>query len=139
MGSLNAAPNFLAMMTKIQMEWDTLAKERGLKNVAKINVYDVLLYGRTAEQLLMYFITVLDFLKHPRATLKLKGFKWFQYRCKFLYMGMTEVGTHPAQSKNEAFCQARATKYIGRPPHAHWELRFLQPVFDSLLSGYQTL
>ena len=34
MGSLNTAPTFLAMITKLQMEWDTLAKERVLKNDA---------------------------------------------------------------------------------------------------------
>ena len=49
-GSLNAASIFVAMMMKLQMEWDTLATERVLKNVApKIIVDDVLLYGRTAE------------------------------------------------------------------------------------------
>ena len=26
MGALNAAPAFVAMMTKLQMEWDTLSK-----------------------------------------------------------------------------------------------------------------
>ena len=31
MGALNAAPIFVAMMMKLQMEWDTLSKERGLK------------------------------------------------------------------------------------------------------------
>ena len=72
-GELNAAPTFVAMIMKLQMEWETLAKERGLKNVAsKIIVGDVLLYGYTAEQILAYFRTVLDFLKHHRATLKLK-------------------------------------------------------------------
>ena len=33
MGALNAAPKFLAMAMKLKMQWDTLAKERGLKNV----------------------------------------------------------------------------------------------------------
>ena len=34
MGDLNVAPKFVATMMKLYMEWDTLAKERGLKNVA---------------------------------------------------------------------------------------------------------
>ena len=64
MRSLNAAPTFVSTTKNLRMEWDTLAKERDLKNVAsKIIVDDVLLYGRTGEQLLYYLITVLDFLK----------------------------------------------------------------------------
>ena len=63
------------------MEWYTLAKERGLKNVAtNIILDDVLLYGGTAKQLLDYFRTVLDFLKHHCAILKVKTYKWFQDR-----------------------------------------------------------
>ena len=30
-GELNPAPIFVAMMMKLQMEWDTLSKERGIK------------------------------------------------------------------------------------------------------------
>ena len=30
-GDLNSAPTFVAMMMKLQMEWDTLAEQRGLK------------------------------------------------------------------------------------------------------------
>ena len=76
MGSLNSAPTFLATTMKLYMEWDTLSKERGLKNVAsKIIVDDVLLYGSTSKQLLDYFITVIDVLKHHRAKLKLKKWK----------------------------------------------------------------
>ena len=81
MGDLNGSPTFVAMTMKLHMEWDTLAKQRGLKNVAsKIIVDDVLLYGRTEEQLPAYFRTVLDVLKYHCATLKLKKCKWFQYR-----------------------------------------------------------
>ena len=65
MGSLNEYPTFVAMTMKLQMEWDTLAKEHGLKNVAyTIIVDDVLLYGITAEHIIAYFRTVLDVLKH---------------------------------------------------------------------------
>ena len=82
LGALNADPIFVSMMMKLEIEWDTLAKERGLKNVAsKIIVDDLSLYGRTAEQLLGYFRTVLDVLKPHRATLKLKMCKQFQDRC----------------------------------------------------------
>ena len=100
MGSLNSDPTFVAMMMKIQMKWDTLVKERGLNFFAsKIIVDDVLLYGRTSEQLLAYFRTVLDFIKHHHATLKLKKCKCFQDRCKFLGMDVTASGTQPEQSK----------------------------------------
>ena len=34
MGELNADPTFVTMMAKMQNEWDTLEKERELKNVA---------------------------------------------------------------------------------------------------------
>ena len=91
-------------MMKLQMKWETLSKERGLKNVAsKIIVDDVLLYGRTAEQIIGYFRTVLDVLKHHRTTLKLKKLKWFQERCDFVGMDVSAGGTQPAQSRNEAF------------------------------------
>ena len=74
------------------------------ENVAsKIIVDDMLLYGRTSRQLLDYFRTVLDVLKHYHATLKLKKCKWFQDRCKFVGMAVAAGGTQPAQSKNEAF------------------------------------
>ena len=67
MGALNAAPTFVAMMMKLQMEWDILSKERGLKTIATNIIFDdVLMYGRTAKQLLVYFRTVLDVLKHIR-------------------------------------------------------------------------
>ena len=33
MGALNAAPTFVSMMMKLQMEWETLAQERRLKNL----------------------------------------------------------------------------------------------------------
>ena len=33
MGDLNADPSFVAMMMKLQIEWDKLVKESGLKNV----------------------------------------------------------------------------------------------------------
>ena len=53
MGALSSYPIFLAMMTKLQTEWDKLAKERGIRvSASKIIVDDVLLYGRTATHLL---------------------------------------------------------------------------------------
>ena len=73
MGALNAASTFVVMIMKLQMEWYTLAKQRGLKNVAQNNIVDdVLLYGRTAKQFLSYFRTFVNVLKHHRATIKLK-------------------------------------------------------------------
>ena len=103
-GALNAAPTFVEMMMKLYMELDKLSKERVLKNIAsKIIVGGVLLYGRTSEQILDYFRTVLDILKHHRATLKLKKLKWFQDRCEFVGVDVVAVGKKPEQSKNEAF------------------------------------
>ena len=76
MGDLNASPTFVAMMMKLENEWYLQSKERGLKNVAsKIIIDDVLLYGRTSKQLLVYLRTVLDVFKHHRATLKLRNCK----------------------------------------------------------------
>ena len=55
------------------MEWIKLAKERILKNVASTIIFDdVLLYGHTEKQILEYLRTVLEILKHHRATPKLK-------------------------------------------------------------------
>ena len=46
MGTLNAALIFVAMITKIQMEWYKIFKESGLKNVASsFIVHNELLYG----------------------------------------------------------------------------------------------
>ena len=78
MGALNAAPVFVAMIVKLQIECDIPYMERGLKIVAsKIIVYDVLLYGCTSEQIISYFKTVLDVLKRNRDTLKIKNCKLF--------------------------------------------------------------
>ena len=91
-------------MTKLQMEWDTLSKEHGLKNAAsKIIVDDVLLYGRTYEKFLAYSRTALEVLKHHCATIKLKNCKWFQDGWEFVVMDVEAGGTQPAQSKNEDF------------------------------------
>ena len=50
MEDLNAAPTFLTMAMKVQIEWEELAKKHGLNIVAsKIFDDDVLLYGLTAE------------------------------------------------------------------------------------------
>ena len=103
-GGLNEAPTFVSMLMNLQMEWDTPAKECGLKNVAsKMIVDNVLLYGSTAGQLQYYLRTVLDVPKHHHATLKLKKCKRFQDMCKFVGMDVAAGGTQPAQSKNEAF------------------------------------
>ena len=61
---------------EVKNEWGTRVKECGLKNVAS-NIFSdgVLLYGRTNEQLLAYFRTVLGVLKHKWDTLKLNIFK----------------------------------------------------------------
>ena len=67
---------------------------------SKIIVDDVLLYGRTADQLLAYFRTVLDVLKHHHTTLKLKKCKWFQDKCEFVDMDVEAGVTQSAQSKN---------------------------------------
>ena len=74
----------------------------------------MLLYERTAEYILYYFITVLDVLKHHRATLKLKNCKWFQDRYKFVGMEMASGGTQPAQSQNETFTKLeRPNTWLG--------------------------
>ena len=104
MGYLNAAPKAVSMIIKTQMEWDTLAKECGLKNIAsKITVDDVLLYVCTAKQLLSYFRAFLDILKHQQYTLKPKNCKLFQDRCDFLGMYVAAGGTKPSNPKNEVF------------------------------------
>ena len=104
MGYLHSSPTFVAMMMKLQMEWDSLAKERGLKNVPlEIIVYYVLLYGLTEKKLLVYFITVLFVLKHHHTTLKLENFKCFQDRCEFVCMDVADGGTKPTHSKTKFF------------------------------------
>jgi len=75
---LNSASTFVAMMTKLQKQWDTLAMDRGLSGISsKVIVDDVLLYGFTAGQLLKYFRAMLDILKHHRAMINLKKCKFF--------------------------------------------------------------
>ena len=41
--------------------------------------------------------------------------------------------------QKRGFCQDRATKYIGIPPHAHWDLSILQPVLAPIRAENQTL
>ena len=124
MGDLNAAPIFVAIMMTLHMERDTLSKEHGLKNVAsKIIVDYMLLYGRTAKQLLDHFRTILEVLKHHRATLKLKRCKWFQDRCESVGMDMEAGGTQPAQSKHEDFSKLER-------PNTRREPRILIGVFE---------
>ena len=65
----------------------------------------MLLYGRTAEQLLAYFGTVLYVIKHRNTKLKIKKCKLFQDRCEFLGMVVASGGTQPTQSQNEAFAK----------------------------------
>ena len=40
MGDLNAARTLVAMIMKLEMKWYTLAKDRGLKNVASQIIVD---------------------------------------------------------------------------------------------------
>jgi hypothetical protein len=110
MGALNSAATFVAMMQKLQQQWDTLAKERGIRAVgSKVIVDDVLLYGRTADQLLKYFCTVLDVLKHHRATINLKKCKFMRDRCEFVGVDIVAGGNKPAEWKYAAF------EALGRP------------------------
>ena len=45
---LNVAPKFVARMMNLKMEWYTLSKKRGLKNIVTKIIFDcVLLYGCT--------------------------------------------------------------------------------------------
>ena len=106
MGSLNSDPTFVAMMMKIQMKWDTLVKEHGLNVFAsKIIVDDVLLYGRTSEQLLAYFRTVLDFIKHHHATLKLKKVQMFSGQVQVFRYGRDSKWNTTRTVQNEAFAK----------------------------------
>ena len=74
-----------------------------LKYCIKDIVDDLLLYRRTSEQLLAYFITVLDVLKNDCATLNLKRCKWFQDRFNFVGMDTAELVTKTVQYKREDF------------------------------------
>ena len=72
LGDLNEAKTFISMTMKLQIEWDILAEEIGLKIVTSTVIVDyVLLHGRTKNQLLYCFRTVLGVLKHHHITLKL--------------------------------------------------------------------
>ena len=77
--------------------------------------------------ILDYFITVLYILKHHRATLKLKIFKWFQDRYEFVGMDVAEDGTEPTQSKNEAFAKLEQSTIWG-------DLRMLIDIFGSYIN-----
>ena len=106
MGALNTYPTFVAINIKLQIEWDTLAKERGFKIVAsKIIVDYVLLYGCTAGKILAYFRTIMGVIKHLQAKLKLKRCKLFQDRWYFVGMDVASSGKKPEQSKNEAYAK----------------------------------
>ena len=76
MGALYSASTFVEMMMELQKEWEALALERGIKDCgSKVIVADVLVYDRYQEQLLQYFQTVLEILKHYWVTIDLKKCK----------------------------------------------------------------
>ena len=66
----------------------------------KIIVCDILLYLITVDNLLEYFRTFLDVLKHHCATLKLDNCKWFQGSCDFVGMDVVSGVTQPVHSKH---------------------------------------
>ena len=109
------------------MEWDTLAKENGLKNAApKIIADDVLMYEIKDKQILVYLRKVLDVLKHYQAKLKPKKVNMVSRQVQ-VFKGWTwQRAKKTLHSPKMRIFQARATKYTGRPPHAHWNLRILQ-------------
>ena len=55
---------------------------------------------RTSKQLLAYFRTVLDILKHHRTTLEQKNCKRFQDMCEFVGVDVSSGGTQHEHSKN---------------------------------------
>ncbi len=104
MGALNGAAVFVAMMAKMQKEWDELARSRGITHCAsKVIIDDVLIHGREAEMLLRYFRAVVDTLKHYRASIKLRKCSWFHGSVEFVGIDVGADGNRPAQSKHEAF------------------------------------
>jgi len=90
MGALNSASTFVAMMAKLQKQWDTLAMERGLTGIgSKVIVNDdVLLYGSTPNHC---------------ATINLKKCKFFHDKCEFVGVDVVTEGNKLAESKYAAF------------------------------------
>lgn len=123
MGALNSAPTFIAMMMHLQARWEKLAAERGILGCgSKVIVDDVLIYGRKKDQLLQYFRSVLNVLKHYRATINLRKCKWFHSWCEFVGVDVGARGNSPARSKFTAF------EKLGQP-HTWADLRMLAGVF----------
>ena len=65
----------------------------------------MLLYGHTSKHILAQSRIVPDVLKHHCATLTLKNSQWFQDKCEFVGMDVTEGGTQPKLTKNERFAK----------------------------------
>ena len=99
MEKLNTDPKCVAIMMKLHKEWDIWTKERKLKILDQKSLLIICF----CMDLLAYFRTVLEVLKHNRATIKPKKFKCFQEKCEFLSMHVAAGGTQPTHSKNEAF------------------------------------
>ena len=89
---------------------------------------------RDKEQLLRYFKTVLDILKHYRQTINLKKYKWFQDNCKYIGVNVGAKRNSLGQSKFEAFHKIECPQtrfnvrmligvfgfYIKHPPSLNW-------------------
>lgn len=69
MGALSSAAMLIAMMSKLQQQWDALAKERGVIGIgSKVIVDNTLLHGRAANQLLKRFCATCSNTTAPRST-----------------------------------------------------------------------
>ena len=119
MGVLNSAPVFVAMMLELQRKWDELAEQREIKDFGSSVIVDnVLVFGRTKDELLRYFKCILEVLMYYRETINLRKCKWFQDKCEFVGVDVCAGGNRPAHSKFAAF------EKLG-PPQSWSDIRML--------------
>ena len=139
MGSLNSSTTFVVTMMKLQMEWYEIAKECGFKKVAW-NYYQwyvtVLEHIRTAPGL---FQNSTGCTKKPPHYTKTEKVKMASRQVQFCSDQRGSRRNTTFTVKKWGFFLAIETKYMGRPPHDHWDIWILQPVLSPIWSGYHTL
>jgi hypothetical protein len=104
MGATNAHPVFVAFISRLKIEWDKIAEQRGLSRyISQVIMDDIILAAHDIETLLQYFICVLSVLQLYRCTAKLRKCRFFVPIAEFVGLDVHPNGNAPAKSKFQAF------------------------------------
>ena len=110
MGATNAHPVFVALVSKMKKECNTLADKDGLKDYgSKVIVDNIIAYACDPQTLLKYFVCILKVLKHYRCTVKLCKCRFFQPVTQSIGVDLHANENNPAASKLAASTATRTS------------------------------